>query len=249
MTFSRLLSEGRGDAELAETYQTRIDGETAMTRHVDAIACAREGLRKLAFALPKWGSKLVMLFHVLRLEFALRGHTSESILALPLATNERTRVQTVLLMAAGPAAFFTDTALMSLLALRVALLTLRRGLTEFSSYGFASYALVLGGAFQRYTRAYEFGLLAKRLNERLQNRALDCKLEFMFTMFCLLALAQRHQVHNVAALAFERLARWHEHFGSMDPRRRALEGATETYRRWGAHACADRVRRSRELLA
>jgi predicted ATPase len=182
--FARLLREAPGDAALAESYQVKINGETATSRYADALASAREGLRKLAFAFPSRGSKWRLLLDVVRLELALRGHTSESILAMPLSTDERTRAQTVLLMASGPAAFFTDTALMSLLALRVTLLTLKRGVSEFSSYGFASYALVLGGAFRKFVRAHEFGLLAIRLNERLQNRALDCKLQTMYTLFC-----------------------------------------------------------------
>ncbi len=182
--FARLLREAPGDTAVAEAYQVKINGETATSRHADALASAREGLRKLAFVFPERGSTWRLLLDVIRLEFALLGRAYESILALPLSSDERTRAQTVLLMASGPAAFFTDTALMSLLALRVTLLTLQRGVTEYSSYGFASYALVLGGAFQKYVRAYEFSQLAQRLNERLRNRALDCKLQAMHTLFC-----------------------------------------------------------------
>jgi hypothetical protein len=58
-----------------------------------------------------------------------------------------------------------------------------------------------------------------------------------------LALAQRHAVHNVTALACERLAMWHAQHGSPEERQRALEDAVSAYRSWGAHACAARVTR------
>jgi hypothetical protein len=53
--------------------------------------------------------------------------------------------------------------------------------------------------------------------------------------------AERRGTHNVAALAHERLAAWHEANGTMDERRAALEAAVAAYRRWGAEACVARL--------
>src|SRR5262249_4271233 len=76
----------------------------------------------------------------------------------------------------GPPAFFVDTQLVSLCLMRIARLSMKHGLTDVSSYGFAGYGLVLSGAFLKQEEAYQFGQLSLRLNERFKNPRLVSKL-------------------------------------------------------------------------
>ena len=179
--FDRLVAGSQNDLELAKVYEARVAIETAKNQLPAAVATAREGLGRLAMSFPRRGSTLQLLVEIALLEWGLRGRTPASLIELPIVRDDRVRAQMQLLMSLTPAAYFSDVPLMSIALVRIARNALTRGLTAVSAFGFMGYALVLAGAFQKYRRAFEFGLLGQALNERFQNRTLDAKLVYLQT--------------------------------------------------------------------
>jgi predicted ATPase len=181
--FDRLVAESRDALELAKIYEARVVIETGKGEYDVAIATACEGLGRLSMRFPRKGKPLALLFEIARLEFRLLGRKPSSLTELPVVRQDRMRAQTQILMAMSPAAYFRDVPLMCTASVRMARMSLTGGLTDVSAYAFITYAVVLAGAFRRYGRAREFSLLAKALNERFQNRALDAKLLSIHAFF------------------------------------------------------------------
>ncbi len=174
--FSRLVSRSHSPMELAAAYEARIMVETARNHLAGAIATAREGLARLGMTMPKKGSDLLLLRDVAAFELRLRGREPTVFLDLPESDDQSVRGQMQILMAMTPAAYFSDPPLMSMAMIRMATLSLKRGLTELSAYGVIGYALVLAAGFQKFERAGRFSRVAVKLNERFENQALDCKI-------------------------------------------------------------------------
>ena len=181
--FARLAQKSRTDLERARVFETRIMVETARNELAQAVATAREGLAQLGMQLPGKGSDFLLLRDMASFELRLRGRDPSALLTLPVSNDERVRAQMQILMAMTPAAFFSDPPLMSIAMVRMATLSLR-GLTELSAYGFIGYALVLCAGFQQYRRGGAFSRLARTLNERFQNRALDAKIAHLHHFNC-----------------------------------------------------------------
>ncbi len=174
--FERLVANSANPIELAQAYEARIMVETAKNQLAQAVATAREGLARLSLAFPAKGNDLLLLRDMAVFELRLYGRDPRIMMDLPVTNDERIRGQMQILMAMTPAAFFSDPTLMSIAMIRMATISLTAGLTDLSAYGCIGYALVLAAGFQQYPRAFRFSTVAKLLNDRFQNRALDAKI-------------------------------------------------------------------------
>jgi hypothetical protein len=86
------------------------------------------------------------------------------------------RVVSQLLMAMSPAAYFSDRALLSLVLLKMANLSLVHGVTMHSAYGFLGYGMVLTGALGAYRKGFELGELALELDRRFPDSGLEARI-------------------------------------------------------------------------
>ena len=163
----------------ASLYAAWIALESTHLRFDDALRAGREILRELGSSLPAH----VTMAHVLA-EFAAnrlaRGARSiDDLWSLPLLRDPAREGAMRILMALGPAAYTTDTTLFTWIMLHIAGVSMRHGVCNVSSYGFAGYGMVLAAAFGRRVEGAAFGRLALALNERLSNDALAGKLHFI----------------------------------------------------------------------
>jgi len=175
--FEEVLTRRYVDEDLARLFEAKIIFDTSFGRYREALDTGRRGLDQLGARLS--GGVVGLAVELLRVKWRFRGARRDQCATLPEAEDPRVRARMRILMAMVPAAFFSDPDLMGLLVLRMVDTTLREGLTAVSSFGFGGYALVLAGGFQRYAEAYQLTVLARALNERFQNAALDGKLLFI----------------------------------------------------------------------
>jgi serine/threonine protein kinase len=178
-TFERLAAKSRDELELAEAYEARATTEMAKAQFSAAVATAREGLRRLSMRAAGRGSSLLLLLEIARLELKLLGQKPANLADVPVQRDDRVRAQIQLLGTLAAAAYFCDVTWMAVCIVRAARMALSRGLADVSAYACIGYALILAGVFRKYQRAFEFSLLAKALNERHPNPALDAKLVYM----------------------------------------------------------------------
>lgn len=177
--FETLFERVRSDEERVELAITKIGVDTGQGRSLDAIATARRALRLCGVELP---SK-VKTVHLLREYAALRWRSGRrsiaELVALPEMTDPPTRRAMRIFMAVSPAAYFVDSLLLSFMLLRMSNLSLRLGVSDVSSYGFAGYGLVMTGAFGKHAEAHELGELSLALNRRFDNDLLSSRLYFV----------------------------------------------------------------------
>jgi len=163
--FTPLLARTKTRVEKAYLYALLATLETNRGRLSVALAAGRDGFALFGFILPEKGSALTVMGNLARFQVLKRGHTFESLRALPQLQDEEVRAQMEISVASSAAAYFTDTNLTVHLLLRIANLSLQHGACEISGYGFIGVGLVLAGMHQ-YESAYEYGRLADSLNER-----------------------------------------------------------------------------------
>jgi predicted ATPase len=177
--FDAALEHARNETEWAALYTTRIEMETARKRFGEAIATARQGLRRFGVKLPEKAG----MMHILR-ELAVvrlrQGRRSIGDLAeMRGSQNEPMRCAMQMLIAVGLATYYSDAVLMSVVALKMTSLTLAHGATAYSSYGFIGYAIVMSGGFGELAKGFELGELGLRLDERFGTGDLVAKIYFL----------------------------------------------------------------------
>ncbi len=160
-------------------YAAWIALESSHSRFADAIAAGVEILRDLGAAPP---TKMSMV-HVLRQyaanRLAQRGRSIDDLAGLATLRDPGREAAMKIMMALAPAAYCSDTNLLTWIMLRIAGVSMRHGVCDVSSYGFAGYGMVLAAAFGKYDEAAGFGRLALGLNERFKNGSLAGKLHFI----------------------------------------------------------------------
>ncbi len=181
--FEPLLEHCSTPIERAELYALRATLETNRGELHSALAAGRAGLLALGVRLPRKVTTLSVLREFLRFQALRKGASSDELLARPELTDETTRAALEVMVSMTAAAYFIDTELASLLLLRVASESVKRGLTEVSAYGLIGVGLVLSGAFGRYKSADEYGQLARDMNERFGNVALRTKIALFWATF------------------------------------------------------------------
>jgi predicted ATPase/signal transduction histidine kinase len=166
----RLLEDLQGrvrtPADLAAVYRLRSDVHLAANELQQAVSCLLEALARLGMPMsphPTWEEVVAANEEVWAL---LEGRPIESLIELPLMTDEKFGPVMSVLSALFTPSFFSDNNLLILHLCRMVSIALRHGNCEAAVHGYAWYGVVLGPAFKRYQEGYEFGVLACDLVER-----------------------------------------------------------------------------------
>jgi hypothetical protein len=145
----------------------------------DAIASARERLDELGVWFPQHVTSLSVLLQYVATRWAQRGRTAEALRTLAPSTDPKRASAMKVLMAMTPAAYWISSDLAGWISLKLAQMSMRHGVSEASSYGFATYGVILEGAFGKLGEAAEFGRLAIVMNDRYRNHALAARIQLI----------------------------------------------------------------------
>ncbi len=181
--FTPLLANTRSEVEKGEIHVLKVVLDANQGDHVGAVATARAGLRLFDASLPVKGTTAAVLREFARVQWGLRGRKPLALLELPELRDPKMRVALQLLISMAPSTYFVDTGLLSIVMMRIANISLRKGLSDVAAYGFAGCGMVLSGALGAYATAKEFGELALTLNERFSNSWLAAKLDMIAGAF------------------------------------------------------------------
>ncbi len=182
--FDRLLARARTRLDRARVYSLKILQYEHLSRYADAIRTGREGLALFGIVFPDvLEQKQSALDAALAAIDRLMGErTVDSLVGLPVMKDPEIRAVMKLLGTLHTSCFLSgDKALTLLNAATMVRLSLVHGNIEESAYAYCLLAaMLLGPIREEYRSAYEFGLLAQRLNERLYDSALRAKVLMMF---------------------------------------------------------------------
>jgi predicted ATPase len=167
------LHEARSPLEKAEVQRMRVMQCDSLARYEDALRAGRDGLALFGMALPEGEAETrgALEQELGRVGAALGDRPIATLTELPGMQDAETKAVVALSAAMWASAYILRNRLLaSLLSARIVALSLERGNTADSAYGYATHAIAIGPVLGDYSSAYEWGVLALRVNERLGDR-------------------------------------------------------------------------------
>lgn len=187
--FEEALARARSREERAQVYDLRVLLHAAMGDFAAVVAAGRAALAMYGISLPDEGPALQ---EAVAAAFAaahenLGDRPIGALLDAPPARDPDVEVVMRLLASMSGPVFVGRPALFPLIVLHMVNLSLRHGNVDGSDYSYAVYSILLAGGPGELGKAYEFGELGVKLNERTGDLRTRCMVHFLFgtsTLFC-----------------------------------------------------------------
>ena len=181
--FDRLLERARTALQRVQVHSLRIVLYENLSRYADALASARLALALVGLSFPERDDQAAVAAEaeIAAIQRLLGGRPISSLVALPEMTDPEVRALMRVLTLMWSAAYisgYQETA--RLISATMVRLTLEHGVTEDSAYGCVTHAITMGPVRQDYAAAYEWGVLALRLNDRFADTKYRAKIHQQF---------------------------------------------------------------------
>jgi predicted ATPase len=170
--FELLLSHAKTRLDKAKVYRLRGVQYENMSRYADALAVARESLALFGVSFPDSAEEkqAALEREIQSIQSLLGGRSIESLIDLPVMTDPETRMVLSTLTDIWSSTYILgDQILARLISATMVRLSLLHGNSEESAYGYVTHAITVGPVRGDYKSAYEFGMLALRVNERFND--------------------------------------------------------------------------------
>jgi predicted ATPase len=161
-----LLQRAASKVDQAAVYHLKVLLHVRKSENAQAVAGALTCLHLFGIDLPAhptWEQVQAEYEMVWR---NLDGRPIESLIDLPLMTDPEMQAAMRLLSALRDAAYVTDLHLYYLLVCRMVNVSMQHGTSGASTHGLASFGMILGPVFRRYSEGYHFTRLACDLVEK-----------------------------------------------------------------------------------
>jgi predicted ATPase/transcriptional regulator with GAF, ATPase, and Fis domain len=182
-SFESLIERARTILDKARVYRLRSVQYENLSRYRDALAIARESLALFGVSFPDAAEEkqAALESEIQSIQSLLGGRSIESLNELPVMTDPGTRmVMNILTDIWSSAYILGDPVLARLISATMVRLSLVHGNVEESAYGYVTHAITVGPVLEDYKTAYEFGVLALRVNERFNDSKRRAKIHQQF---------------------------------------------------------------------
>ncbi|WP_204105407.1 MULTISPECIES: AAA family ATPase, partial [Spirulina sp. CCY15215] len=178
-----VLEKAKCILDRVKVYETRILSYIAKSQPKQAVETALEILKLLGVKLPQKPHKLHLLLALGQINLALINKQPKDLLDLP-PMKEPTKLAALRILASVlSAAYFVNTELFGLIALKQVSLSLKYGNAPLSAYAYCNYGLILCGILVIIKRGYQFGQLGTELLAKLEAKELKSKVFMIFNTF------------------------------------------------------------------
>ncbi|MDC0672326.1 ATP-binding sensor histidine kinase [Nannocystis radixulma] len=176
--FDLILQRARSNPDQARVHRLRMRLYQLTGRFDDAVAVALIGLRLFGVSFPATEAESQAAFEAEHrvLAEALRGRRVADLADAPIAVDVDARVILGLLSEALSPSYLARPQLFPLLVIKALHYSLQYGNTEESCFAYSAYGAVLVSNLGDIDGAYEFSLLALRLNEKFNDPKMKGKL-------------------------------------------------------------------------
>ncbi|MGE0886804.1 MAG: sigma 54-interacting transcriptional regulator [Blastocatellales bacterium] len=177
--YDELLRRARTKLDQARVYNLRMLQYEAQSQYSNALSCAREGLGLFGVSFPesRQDQELALEEEIAAIESLIGNRQISSLVELPVMTDPEIRMVMSLLTIIWSSAYISgQQALTRLISATMVRLSLVHGNSEESAYGYVTHAITVGPERADYESAYEFGMLALRINERFNDSRLRAKI-------------------------------------------------------------------------
>jgi len=181
--FEHLLARAESKLDKAQVYDLRVVQHENLSRYEEAARIGREGcgLFGAAFTDDAEGKARALEEEMTAIERLLAGRPIGSLVDLPVMEDAETRMFLKLLTTTwAPAYIRGDSLFSSLISARIVRLSIERGHSEDSAYGYVTHAITVGAFRGDYRSAYEWGSLALAVNDRFANQKRRAKIHQQF---------------------------------------------------------------------
>jgi predicted ATPase/signal transduction histidine kinase len=151
--------------------------------YAQALATMREGLAQFDVTFPESEADQAAALEreIARIDELRGSRAIAELVDLPAMTDPQVRMVMGMLTVVWSAAFLVGQATLArLFSATLVRLSLRHGNVEESAYGYVTHAITVGPVRGDYATAFEFGLLALAVNQRLDDRRLRAKIYQQF---------------------------------------------------------------------
>ncbi|GAB6042369.1 response regulator [Endothiovibrio diazotrophicus] len=180
--FAVIADHARDRRHRAALYSLMLAVYLTMGKYADGMHAGQECLRLFGVELPEEAEALEAATEeeYRRIGERLAGRPITQLLAAPEMTDPDRMLVLELLHRTWTCAYMVNYGLGTLAVLKMVSISLEHGHSAFSAFGYIVYGSILSSVREDYDAAYEFGLLAQRLDERFDNVALVPKVNNMF---------------------------------------------------------------------
>ena len=162
----QLIRRGVSRADKAEAYRLKIHLHIIKSEKPQGVDAALECLRLFGIEMPSHPTREEVQAEYEIVWSNLKKQSIESLVDLPLMTDlEMRAAMRVLGFLTGPA-LYTDINLYHLHFCKMVNLSLRYGISDAATFGYAGFGVILCQPFRRYAEGYRFGKLACDLVEK-----------------------------------------------------------------------------------
>jgi predicted ATPase/signal transduction histidine kinase len=161
--FSLLLYRTEGSQDKALVYMIKLQLESSHDHHEEVISLGARSLELLGVKHAFEPGTIGLVLQLLRVGRRLRKYSPETLLQLPVMTDEARKAAMVTLVYTSNACFYVNQKGWVSSICTMIEMTLDYGITPEASIGFAGYALFLCFQFQRDEEAYKWGMMACEL--------------------------------------------------------------------------------------
>jgi predicted ATPase/signal transduction histidine kinase/CheY-like chemotaxis protein len=181
--FNILLGNTSNKIDKANVYNIMVILYTNIGNLEKAIKVGLEGLKLFGIRIPENPGKKSVLVELIKFKWNQRKikydeffvekelHDLDKIAFLEILTN------------IGTPAFYSNTKLFALVVLTIINYYLKSGNTSFASPTYIALGTIIGVLLGDYESGYKIGELALLLNEKYNNRRVNCQVLFMFAYF------------------------------------------------------------------
>lgn len=169
-------NSGISDLDIGKLYNEELIYNFSQGFVTEALLSGLQALDTLGFSIPQNETDIVTAKNSEIDWLAKRIDSLDRLKEMPNLSDEKIELCMNILMNMGIPAFVSRQDIFGIIALRMARLSFEYGVSPVSSYGFALSGMIMGAGMGRYPEGYKLGQSAMVLQERFNNKAIECKL-------------------------------------------------------------------------
>ncbi len=182
--FNEVLANAKDIMDKVRVYTVQIPLNTANLQRDKALELGRKALQLLGIRMPEKTNPILLitgLFKAGRLVKKLtKGKGIYSLLDLPVLSDPKKLAICQILMQMAAPAYIGYPAYMPIIIIKLLNFTLENGNSAYSALAYGIYGFMLSSVLGKIDRGYRFGELSLKLEQKIDTKVVDCKVNFVF---------------------------------------------------------------------
>ena len=185
---NEILANTQSDLDRCEIYCILARQDTMSANYREAFSAGTQGLALFGIHFPDVDAddrelEIALQVELQAIEKNLGDRKISSLKDAPECSDLQQRMMLKLLCYITPSMFFYRSEMWYIVVTKQVQLCLKYGLTVESSFGFASYAMILSTSKEEYALSYEFGRLGIDLSERFHHTGFKAQVLHLFATY------------------------------------------------------------------